>query len=164
MTSTQEVLDHMPSIMLFAAVHESAFGRNIPDLIPFVVEELLRYEPPAQFLPKRTTLDEIALAGTSIPKGAFLTLALAAGNRDPARFADPDRFDPERRSFPENEFFTRTILRRAFTRGKADIVRSDQAYLQNFTANLRGTRRRSRSTGCRSSVSIPLPSRFTVVS
>ena len=71
--------------------------RNAPDLIPSTVEELLRYEPPAQFLPKRTTLDEISLAGTSIPKGVFLTLALAAGNRDPARFADPDRFDPERR-------------------------------------------------------------------
>jgi cytochrome P450 len=71
--------------------------RNTPALIPSTVEELLRYEPPAQFLPKRTTLGEIPLAGTSIPKGAFLTLALAAGNRDPARFADPDRFDPERR-------------------------------------------------------------------
>jgi cytochrome P450 len=71
--------------------------RNAPDLIPSTVEELLRYEPPAQFLPKRTTLDEISLAGTSIPKGAFLTLALAAGNRDPTRFVDPDRFDPERR-------------------------------------------------------------------
>jgi cytochrome P450 len=71
--------------------------RNDSDLIPSTVEELLRYEPPAQFLPKRTTLDEISLAGTSIPKGAFVTLALAAGNRDPVRFADPDRFDPERR-------------------------------------------------------------------
>ena len=71
--------------------------RNAPDLIPATVEELLRYEPPVQFLPPRTTLDEIALAGTTIPKGVLLTLALAAGNRDPARFADPDRFDPERR-------------------------------------------------------------------
>ena len=71
--------------------------RNAPDLIPATVEELLRYEPPIQFLPPRTTLDEIALAGTTIPKGVLLTLALAAGNRDPARFADPDRFDPERR-------------------------------------------------------------------
>jgi cytochrome P450 len=71
--------------------------RNEPDLIPATVEELLRYEPPVQFLVSRTTLDEIALAGTTIPKGVLVTLALAAGNRDPARFADPDRFDPERR-------------------------------------------------------------------
>src|SRR5262245_8360337 len=68
--------------------------RNAPDLIPSTVEELLRYEPPAQLLPRRT---KISLAGASIPKGVFLTLALAAGNRDPARFADPDRFEPERR-------------------------------------------------------------------
>jgi cytochrome P450 len=71
--------------------------RNEPNLIPATVEELLRYEPPVQFLPPRTTLDEIALAGTTIPKGVLVTLALAAGNRDPARFPDPDRFDPERR-------------------------------------------------------------------
>ena len=71
--------------------------RHAPDLIPATVEELLRYEPPVQFLPNRTTLDEIVLAGTTIPKGVLVTLALAAGNRDPARFPDPDRFDPERR-------------------------------------------------------------------
>jgi cytochrome P450 len=71
--------------------------RNEPDLIPATVEELLRYEPPVHFLPSRTTLDEITLAGTTIPKGVLLTLALAAGNRDPARFSEPDSFDPERR-------------------------------------------------------------------
>jgi len=71
--------------------------RNAPDLIPATVEELLRYEPPVQFLPQRTTLDEITIAGTTIPKGVLVTLALAAGNRDPARFPDPDRFNPERR-------------------------------------------------------------------
>jgi cytochrome P450 len=71
--------------------------RNEPDLIPATVEELLRYEPPVHFLPNRTTLDEITIAGTTIPKGVLVTLALAAGNRDPARFPDPDRFDPERR-------------------------------------------------------------------
>jgi cytochrome P450 len=71
--------------------------RYEPDLIPATVEEMLRYEPPVQFLPTRTTLDEIALAGITIPKGVLVTLAIAAGNRDPARFADPDRFDPERR-------------------------------------------------------------------
>ncbi len=85
--------------MLTLLRHPAIFERlrNVPDLIPATVEELLRYEPPVHFLPNRTTLDEIALAGTTIPKGALVTLALAAGNRDPARFTDPDRFDPERR-------------------------------------------------------------------
>jgi cytochrome P450 len=71
--------------------------QSAPELIPGAVEEMLRYESPVQFLPSRTTLAEIPLAGTTIPKGVLVTLALAAGNRDPARFPDPDRFDPERR-------------------------------------------------------------------
>jgi cytochrome P450 len=71
--------------------------RNTPELVPAAVEELLRYDGPVQFLSQRTTLDAIELAGTTIPKGVLDTLALAAGNRDPARFKVPDRFDPERR-------------------------------------------------------------------
>jgi cytochrome P450 len=70
--------------------------RDQPELIPTAVEEMLRYEPPVQFL-RRNTLDDIELAGTTIPKGMLVLLSNAAGNRDPARFADPDRFDPERR-------------------------------------------------------------------
>src|SRR5258708_32216918 len=54
--------------------------RNAPDLIPATVEELLRYEPPVQFLVGRTTLDEIALAGTTLPQRVLVTLALAAGH------------------------------------------------------------------------------------
>jgi cytochrome P450 len=71
--------------------------RREPDLVVGTVEELLRYEPPVQLLLGRTTLEEVAVAGTTIPKGVLVTLALAAGNRDPTRFRDPDRFDPERR-------------------------------------------------------------------
>ena len=43
--------------------------RNAPDLIPAFVEEILRYDPPVQFLLFRTIQDEIALAGTTIPEG-----------------------------------------------------------------------------------------------
>jgi cytochrome P450 len=71
--------------------------RGQPDLVVGAVEELLRYEPPVHLLANRTTLEEIPIGGTTIPKGVLVTLALAAGNRDPARFPDPDRFDPERR-------------------------------------------------------------------
>ncbi|MDT3442620.1 MULTISPECIES: cytochrome P450 [unclassified Pseudofrankia] len=67
-----------------------------PDLIIPLVEELLRYEPPVQILTSRSTLADIDIAGATIPEGSPVVLALAAGNRDPARFPDPDRFDPDR--------------------------------------------------------------------
>ena len=65
-----------------------------------VVEELLRFEPPVQYLPNRAALEDITINGTTIPKGSKLTLLLAAANRDPDRFTDPDRFDPDR---PDNQ-------------------------------------------------------------
>lgn len=70
--------------------------RREPELMPLAVEELLRYEPPVQMLPQRTPLADIEVAGRTIPKGSPLILMLAAGNRDPQRFVDPDRFDPAR--------------------------------------------------------------------
>ncbi|MER5462080.1 cytochrome P450 [Streptomyces sp. NPDC002668] len=71
--------------------------RTEPQLAVPLVEELLRFEPPVQLLPQRTTLADIEVAGTTIPKGASLWLVLASGNRDPQRFLDPDRFDPDRK-------------------------------------------------------------------
>ncbi|MEE1754598.1 cytochrome P450 [Streptomyces sp. SP18CS02] len=71
--------------------------RDDPALSVPIVEELLRFEPPVQLLPQRTTLTDIEVAGVTIPKGASLWLMLAAGNRDPLRFEDPDRFDPDRK-------------------------------------------------------------------
>ncbi|HEV7896894.1 MAG TPA: cytochrome P450 [Planosporangium sp.] len=71
--------------------------RQDPGLVIAVVEELLRYEPPVQFLPWRIALDDIDVLGTVIPRGSAITLVLAAGNRDPRHVPDPDRFDPDRR-------------------------------------------------------------------
>ncbi|MFD9475559.1 cytochrome P450 [Streptomyces nojiriensis] len=70
--------------------------REDPQLSVPIVEELLRYEPPVQLLPRRSTLDDIEVAGVNIPKGATVSLILASGNRDPKRFEHPDRFDPDR--------------------------------------------------------------------
>ncbi|MFD8212817.1 cytochrome P450 [Streptomyces sp. NPDC059697] len=68
-----------------------------PDLAARVVEELLRYEPPVQFLSSgRNTLDDIEIAGTTIPQGSPVALVLASGSRDPGFVPDPDRFDPDR--------------------------------------------------------------------
>jgi cytochrome P450 len=112
--SPSELITH--SILLFIAGHETTVNlitngmltllrhpdaldllRREPGRMPGAVEELLRYEPPIQMLPQRTALADVEVAGTAIPQGSPITLLLAAGNRDPARFADPDRFDPSRR-------------------------------------------------------------------
>lgn len=69
--------------------------RADPSLVPAVIEETLRYDGPIQALFRGTTAD-VCLAGVDIPAGATVMVAFAAANRDPARFADPDRFDPER--------------------------------------------------------------------
>ncbi|SCF96604.1 cytochrome P450 [Streptomyces sp. Ncost-T10-10d] len=69
--------------------------RRDPALLPSAVEELLRYEPPVH-MRQRIPLADVDIAGTTLPKGTSVVLALASGNRDPERFQDPDRFDPGR--------------------------------------------------------------------
>ena len=80
--------------------------RHEPELVIPLVEELLRYEPPVQINPKYMALDDVEVGAVTIPKGARIILALAAANRDPARFPDPDRFDPEREDNEHLGFFT----------------------------------------------------------
>lgn len=69
--------------------------RHDPELAPRMIEEFLRYEPPVHFR-TRKALADIAIDGQTIPRGAAIVLLFAAGSRDPARFAEPDRFDPDR--------------------------------------------------------------------
>jgi cytochrome P450 len=67
-------------------------------LVGLTIEESLRYDSPVQIL-NRWTTEPTTLGGHELPAGANIAVAYAAGNRDPAVFPDPDRFDPYR---PEN--------------------------------------------------------------
>ncbi|WP_328390163.1 cytochrome P450 [Streptomyces sp. NBC_00400] len=71
--------------------------RRRPELIVPGVEELLRYESSVQFWHTRSAVEDIDIAGTTIPKGAPIFLAYGSANRDPKRFAHPDELDLERR-------------------------------------------------------------------
>ena len=64
-------------------------------LVPALVEEALRWSSPVQLL-FRQTREETTLGGVQIPSGAIVLPCYAAANRDPRRFADPDRFDIDR--------------------------------------------------------------------
>jgi cytochrome P450 len=69
--------------------------RSDPSLIPAVVEETLRFEPSALSC-SRHAPEAITLSGVDIPAGSQLLLGLAAANRDPDRYPDPDRFEIDR--------------------------------------------------------------------
>jgi cytochrome P450 len=70
--------------------------RADPGLAPAFVEEILRYDSPVQ-LTARLTAGPLELdGGPRIDGGMGLTLLLGSANRDPARYPDPHRFDPDR--------------------------------------------------------------------
>lgn len=64
-------------------------------LIPAAVEEMLRYESPSQHT-GRLAAQDVELGGRVIKKGQAVMAVMAAANRDPERFPDPDRFDVAR--------------------------------------------------------------------
>ncbi|HYW69602.1 MAG TPA: cytochrome P450, partial [Pyrinomonadaceae bacterium] len=66
--------------------------RDDSALIPSAVEELLRYESPSQQT-ARICPEDTEIGGKLIRKGQAVIAVMAAGNRDPERFNDPDRLD-----------------------------------------------------------------------
>lgn len=64
-------------------------------LIPSAVEEMLRYESPSQHT-GRLAPDDVEMGGRLIRKGQAVMAVMAAANRDPERFPDPDHFDVAR--------------------------------------------------------------------
>ena len=66
--------------------------RDDPDLIEPAVEECLRFDGPVM-ASQRVVQGDVEIAGVTIPRDAVVIASLAAANRDPRVFADPDRFD-----------------------------------------------------------------------
>ena len=70
--------------------------RADPSLIESAVEELLRYESPSQHT-ARLAPDDVVLGGKQLRRRDGVIAVMAAANRDPARFPDPERLDLHRR-------------------------------------------------------------------
>lgn len=78
--------------------------RQDPSLIDSAVEEMLRFDPPAQALNASVAAEPLKIAGQNIAAGDSLTALVGAANRDPRVFADPDRFVVDRRPNPHLSF------------------------------------------------------------
>ncbi|GHJ33521.1 cytochrome P450 [Streptomyces hygroscopicus subsp. sporocinereus] len=68
-----------------------------PELMGGAVEELLRFLTISHLGASRWALEDVEFAGQTIKKGEVVTVALPAVNRDPERYADPDRLDIARK-------------------------------------------------------------------
>lgn len=99
------------SMFLFGAGHETTTGligngtlallrhpdeldrlRRDPSLIDTAVEELLRFDTPVQ-MAGRVAKEPVVIRDREIAAGDVVVVLLGAANRDPARFAQPDRLD-----------------------------------------------------------------------
>jgi len=70
--------------------------RNDSSLIPSAVEEMLRYESPSQHTARMCPSDR-EMGGKLIQKRQAVIAVMAAANRDPERFPEPDQFDITRK-------------------------------------------------------------------
>ncbi|TXS07445.1 cytochrome P450 [Streptomyces sp. col6] len=70
-----------------------ALVRENPALLPGAVEELARFDGPALLAIRRFATEDLVLGGVTVGAGQTVLLSLAAANRDPERFEDPDRLD-----------------------------------------------------------------------
>ena len=81
-TSTLALLHHPDQL---------AWLRERPAAMPMAVEEFLRYESPVAMATLRFTTEPVMVSDVEIPGGRLVLISLGAANRDPQRFAEPDR-------------------------------------------------------------------------
>jgi cytochrome P450 len=101
---TEAPMDLIGNAMRLAIDHTAQARRIVddPELVPAFVEETLRFDPAVHAL-NRLAAEDLEFFGHPIAAGTKVTLLIAAGNRDPRRFAEPDRFDVDR---PKNQALT----------------------------------------------------------
>lgn len=87
-----------------ALVH--VLGAAEPWVRDGAVEESLRLEPAAAVVDRYATAS-VELGGAAVGRGDLVRVSLTAANRDPAVFADPDRFDPGRPDLGRHLAFAR---------------------------------------------------------
>lgn len=82
-----------------------------PSRAAAVVEEVLRYDPPVQQTARvlLSSSDPVELSGVPVRRGQWVVLMLAAANRDPAVFIEPDRFDITRANAADHLAFSSGI-------------------------------------------------------
>lgn len=77
----------------YAGIRKSRIAcEKNPQLMPRAIEEMLRFDPPVQ-MTVRTITEATEIGGTKVEPNSMLFMLIAAANRDPAQFSNPETFD-----------------------------------------------------------------------
>jgi len=97
-TTTSDAMSNLFHALL---THPGAWEQCVaePEIRPQAIQELLRWNPPVAAQPRFTRPGvAVELAGVEIPANSAVLFGVAAANRDPTVFPDPDCFDISRKS------------------------------------------------------------------
>ena len=93
-TTTNLLGNGLALLFQYPAVRQALAGGGLAPAL--FVDEVLRYDSPVQLTSRVALVDGLEIEGVPVPRQAEVLLLLGAANRDPARFAEPERFDPWR--------------------------------------------------------------------
>lgn len=111
---------------------ELARLRDDPDLMPSAVEELYRYDGAFELTTWRFFKEPTEVDGVEIPAGDSVIVSLAAANRDPAVFTDPDTLDLSRSPNPHLGFGHGIHFCAGASLGRLELQVSFSAILERF--------------------------------
>ena len=95
-----ETTSRLTGSMLFALLTERDRWERVRadrSLIPWAIEETLRWETPVLFVARQATRDT-TIGGVPVAAGYAVSVVIASANRDESHYQDPDRFDLDRRA------------------------------------------------------------------
>jgi cytochrome P450 len=91
--------------------------RRDRSLVDNAIAETLRYSPPVQMIMRQPAAD-VELSGGTVPAGATVVCLIAAANRDPRHYTDPDRFDVTRPDLDFAKAYTAAADHTGFALGR----------------------------------------------
>ncbi|GAA1653550.1 cytochrome P450 [Actinoplanes couchii] len=96
---------------------QMALVRRDRSLIAPALAETLRHSPPVQMI-MRQPAEDVELSGGTVPAGATVVCLIAAANRDPRHYSDPDRFDLTRDDLDFGKAYTAAANHTGFALGR----------------------------------------------
>ncbi len=127
--------------------------------LPVVVEEMLRYDSALQLF-ERTATEQVEVADVVVAPGEKVAVLLGAANRDPAVFAEPDRFDPRREPNPHLAFGAGLHFCLGAPLARMELAASLELLAEAFpTLTLAGRPRRRPTFVLRGYASVPVAAR-----